>query len=230
MPSSVGIAAFVVGLGLLIAAIVGQKVKLISIELPDLSRAQRLTVGALGLALTAFGLSEARGDADRSSTAAVAGGVAPPAPSPTVRLTTSTPVDGTQPVALSDDTMACITAVAPEDVFKLDLEPGRRTDRKPQAGMPRDAEVVLLPRVDGRPLGAIVYRTRASGGSFRIAAVYDAACAPVATYRNASNPDVDRDAVGNYETMQFTFGPTTVAITLAYGEGEPLLVMTGRVV
>lgn len=236
MPTSVGIAAFVVGLGLLIAAIVGQRVKLISIELPDLSRVQRLTVGALGVGLTVFGLSEARrdpadagGSAVTTAVTTVATVAAPPpvadvsaAPSGAV----TSPAGGVGSVPA---TMACLAEVPTADVFILDVERGRRTDRKPQAAMPRDAQVAVVPRVDGRPLGAIVYRTRATGQSFAIAAVYDATCAPVSTYRNVSNPDAGRDAVGPYETVAFDFGPTTVGIMLAYGEGEPILLMTGQI-
>lgn len=234
MPNSVGIAAFVVGLGLLIAAIVGQRVKLISIELPDLSRHQRLMVGALGIGLTFFGLTETRGDRDRATretATAVTTTIGPrSAAAPAGPTATGTPLGGTQPSGPDDPTMACIATVPSGDTFTLDVERERRTDRKPQAAMPRDAQVAVLPRLDGRPLGAIVYRTRATGGSFTIVAVYDATCTAVQTYRNASDPDAARDAVGVYQTVEFVFGPTTVAIMLAYGEGVPTLLMTGQVV
>ncbi len=232
MPTSVGIAAFVVGLGLLIAAIVGQKVKLISIELPDLSRLQRLTVGALGVGLTVFGLSETRGDRARATpvaTSTTTTATPRARASAVAQTTTDTPPTGTQAPGPEGATMACIAAVPSEDTFTLDVEHGRRTDRKPQAAMPRDAQIAVLPRLDGEPLGAIIYRTRATGGSFVITAVYDATCTPVSTYRNASNPDAARTTVGTYETMKFDFGSTTVAIMLAYGEGEPILLMTGEV-
>jgi len=240
MPTSVGIAAFVVGLGLLVAAIVGRSVKLVSLEMPDLTRVQRVTVGALGAGLTIFGLSEARGDRARATPVAIADvttteptpalrgsptGSAPTGPAPTGASVTGSPAP-----APGDPTLACLAAVPSADIFTLDVERGRRTDRKPQAAMPRDAQIALLPRVDGRPLGAIVYATRSTGGSFRIAAVYDATCTPVSTYRNVSNPDAARDAVGTYETVEFRLGSTTVGIMLAYGEGEPVLLMTGQIV
>ncbi len=252
MPTSVGIAAFVVGLGLLIAAIVGQKVKLISLELPDLSRFQRLTVGALGVGLTIFGLTETRGERARltASTAVAApatvAGIVPAtattiggATNPGVTLTTSAsgppPTTGTSPApsqappANIDLLLPCLTNVAPGDVFTLDLERGRRTDRKPQAGMPRDALVAVVPRVDGKPLGVIVYRTRQAGATFGIEAMYDTSCARLSTYTNRSNPDAAVGVVGTYETVTFSFGSTAVGIMLAYGEGDPVLLMTGQV-
>jgi hypothetical protein len=56
MPESISVAAFVVGLVLVVAALVGRQVKIAAVELPDLNRLQRGIVGIMGAALIAFGL------------------------------------------------------------------------------------------------------------------------------------------------------------------------------
>lgn len=56
MPESISVAAFVVGLVLIVAALVGKQVKIAAVELPDLNRLQRGIVGIMGAALIVFGL------------------------------------------------------------------------------------------------------------------------------------------------------------------------------
>ena len=56
MPESISVAAFVVGLVLVVAALVGRQVKIAAVELPDLTRLQRGIVGILGAALIVLGL------------------------------------------------------------------------------------------------------------------------------------------------------------------------------
>jgi len=61
MPDSITVAAFVFGLVLLIAALIGKELKIAAVEMPALDRMQRLIVGALGVFLVIFGLTEGQG-------------------------------------------------------------------------------------------------------------------------------------------------------------------------
>lgn len=58
MPDSITVAAFVFGLVLIMAALVGKELKIAAVELPPLNRNQRLIVGVLGVVLVIFGLTE----------------------------------------------------------------------------------------------------------------------------------------------------------------------------
>jgi hypothetical protein len=61
MPDSITVAAFVFGLVLLIAALIGKELKIAAVEMPELNRIQRLIVGVLGVVLVIFGLTEGQG-------------------------------------------------------------------------------------------------------------------------------------------------------------------------
>jgi hypothetical protein len=61
MTDSITVAAFVVGLVLIIASLIGKELKIAAVEMPALSRWQRLIVGVLGAILVIFGLTEGRG-------------------------------------------------------------------------------------------------------------------------------------------------------------------------
>ena len=56
MPPSVTVAAFVFGLVLSIAALIGRDIKIVAVEIPALTGGTRFSVGILGVILMAFGL------------------------------------------------------------------------------------------------------------------------------------------------------------------------------
>ena len=58
MPPTVSVAAFVFGVVLILAALIGKELKIVTMELPALGPGRRLVLGLLGIGLTAFGLME----------------------------------------------------------------------------------------------------------------------------------------------------------------------------
>lgn len=56
MPPTVTVAAFVFGIVLLLAAIIGQEIKIVAVELPALTGRKRGIVGAIGIVLVGVGL------------------------------------------------------------------------------------------------------------------------------------------------------------------------------
>ena len=58
MPPTVSVAAFVFGVVLILAALIGKDLKMVTMELPALGPGRRLVLGLLGIGLTAFGLME----------------------------------------------------------------------------------------------------------------------------------------------------------------------------
>lgn len=60
MPDSIALAAFVIGLVLVIAALLGTRVKIVQVELPELDRSKRVVTGALGAVLVLFGLTDGK--------------------------------------------------------------------------------------------------------------------------------------------------------------------------
>ena len=129
------------------------------------------------------------------------------------------------PLALDQD---CIGDLAAGDVFVVDLdESGGRTEVKPYADMPRDAIVAIVPQVEGAFLGAVLVRTVAGGDGMTVDTVYDADCTSVSTYRNLSNESAAKCVLRQYEAVEYTLGGRVVSIELAYGEGEPILLIRG---
>jgi len=57
MPDSITVAAFVVGLVLVIAALIGKELKIAAVEIPALTRGQRVILGLMGVFLVVFGLT-----------------------------------------------------------------------------------------------------------------------------------------------------------------------------
>src|SRR5574341_1496181 len=98
MPESISVAAFVVGLVLVVAALVGRQVKIAAVELPDLNRLQRGIVGTMGAALIVFGLFDGQ---------LPSWSILPPPGAPTARLG-----DEPTPVSLSDAGVALPPEVA----------------------------------------------------------------------------------------------------------------------
>lgn len=58
MPDSITVVAFIFGLVLLIAALLGKELKIAAVEMPALNRLQRLIFGLIGSVLVIFGLTE----------------------------------------------------------------------------------------------------------------------------------------------------------------------------
>ena len=120
MPPSVSVAAFVFGMVLVLAAIVGKDLKIAAIEMPALSRGTRLLAGLTGLVLLYVGLFDpikpaapSPPPADATPTVSVSPTATTVPPTPTVLLPTATdlPIDSPRPTAISAATTPAAFAV-----------------------------------------------------------------------------------------------------------------------
>jgi len=223
IPLSIGVVSFVAGLVLLIAALVGQKIEIAAVKLPEMvDPKRRAASAALGAALVAFGLLDSR----------------PPASPPPTTVPVSAPATATAPalpaVRTASDTSAtsgvlrCLAGVAPGDVFAIPVEPDLRTDRKFSTGQPREGVIAIQFTSAGAAVGAVTFRTLSSGLGFRIHSVVDGACAPVAAYANVSNPGAPNTAAANYETLEYRFPAATVRMDMAYCEDRDCIALRAQ--
>lgn len=203
MPDSITVAAFVVGLVLVIAAFIGKELKVAAVEIPALSRGQRVVLGALGAVLVVFGLTDGQWFGLGGGLASVA--------TPTPRATFA-PVTGS---TASD----CFPDVPESDRVVVPVSGERRTDLGFGSGQPRRAVLVIQFSREGEILGVVEFETEASGSGFQILRVVDAACHPITTYENASRPGQPVDAPYSYDTMNYRFGDIVIAMDVSYGEG-----------
>lgn len=219
MPPTVSVAAFVFGIVLLLAALIGQQLKVVTVELPALGPVRRVVLGALGLALTIFGLLE---------------GQLPPisAPAPALDVASTTQAAGgssaviavaAQPVQAAvarEGVLPCLADVAETDLVLLPMDPARRTDRKWSTGQPRVGVLAMQFEDASGIRGGVKFSTLASAAGIDIIAVFDAACQPVHTYSNVSRPDQPKDSPNNFDTMRYTFGDVIFTADISYGEGN----------
>jgi hypothetical protein len=203
MPDSITVAAFVVGLVLVIAALLGKELKVAAVELPALSSRQRVILGAMGVALVVFGLTDGHWFGS-------AGGPG----------TVSTPTPMAAPTPATGSTAAdCFPDVPESDRVVAPIVSGRRTDLGFGSGQPRIAAMVIQFSQDGVIIGGLEFKTEASGSGFEILRVVDGVCKPITTYENASRPGQPKDAPYSYDTMAFQFGDIVIAMDVSYAEG-----------
>lgn len=200
MPESISVAAFVVGLVLIVAALVGKPVKIAAVELPDLNRLQRGVVGALGIALVVFGLLDGQPF-----------NWPPPAPSPTNESATPTPKLATPPTSGE-----CFAEVETAKQIKVAIEPPREMYIRFGSGQPRDDVFALQVISAGNFVGGIKIKTLASGAGYDILSVVDNACVPIITYENVTRPNQPQNAPYAFDTTRYHFGETVMAIEIFY--------------
>lgn len=209
MPPSIGVAAFVIGVVLVLAAIIGREVKIAAIELPALDRTRRLLAGGFGVLLLLFGLF------DGQVPFRLAGS------SPETTPPTASAPDGnasSAPVATNSSTLPCLADVPENDFLMVPVEKARRTDRRFSSGQPRDA-VLGIQFTSGKDvIGGLKFATSTIGSGVDIVSVVDAACQPLATYANVSRPGQAKDAPYQYDTIAYRFGDVVVEMDLAYAE------------
>ena len=194
MPESISVAAFVVGLVLIVAALVGRQVKIAAVELPDLNRPQRSIVGALGAALVVFGLFD---------------GQLPAWPS-------AGPADATLTPIINLAAGECFADVAEANRVDVALETALETYQRFGEGQPREDTFALHFTHAGNFVGSVKLTSLASGLGFNILSVVDSACSPLTTYENSTLPNQPRNTPYAYDTLRFHFGDTTVAVELFY--------------
>lgn len=109
MPPTVSVAAFVFGMVLILAAIVGKEMKIAAIELPAMSGSTRFVAGIAGVALLYIGLFDPFNRVDSSTTPPVT----PTSVTPTIALATPEPTLTTLPTeaAPTPDAFASISNV-----------------------------------------------------------------------------------------------------------------------
>lgn len=73
--------------------------------------------------------------------------------------------------------------------------------------------------------GGVKFETLESAAGIDIVGVYDAACQPLSTYANVSNPSQPKDHPYNYESMRYQFGEFVYVGDIFYAEGDDTLVV-----
>jgi len=204
MPNSITVAAFVVGLVLVIAAFIGKELKVAAVEIPALNRGQRVILGLMGALLVVFGLTDGQWF----------GWVPSPAP------VAATTVMATSAAATSSTPSDCFSDVPESDRIMVPIESQRRTDRRFGSGQPREAVMVIQFSREGEIIGGLTFKTHAAGLGFDLLSVVDGACNPITTYENASRPDQPKDAPYNYDTLTYRFDEIVIAMDVSYGEGD----------
>lgn len=203
MPNTIALSAFVIGLVLVIAALLGTKVKIVQVELPELDGPKRVITGVLGAALVAFGLADGKLPA-------------PAATLPTGITMNATPAQPDAPAATGAKSLPCFDDVPADNVHTVMVAPDRRSDAKFPYGAPRD-DVVAIQWGDGKALlGGVRFRTMASEVGFDILSVVDGACKPVQTYRNLDRSDVPKDKPISYDTLRYDVGAWSYIMDVSY--------------
>lgn len=218
MPPTISVAAFVFGIVLLLAALIGKDLKIVTVELPALGPVRRLLLGSLGVALTLFGLMD--GDLPDFSLAtqpaSTAGSALAASAGPVVAAATLPAAAGTS----GPEVLPCLSDVAEEDRLVLPVETARQIRRAWSHGQPRAGLLAIQLEDSTGVRGGIKFNTVPAGSGFDIVAVYDAACQPVASYANVTNPSQPKDHPYVWDTVGYEIGGATFMVYLAYGEGE----------
>lgn len=224
MPPTVSVAAFVFGIILLLAALIGKELKIVTVELPALGLGRRIVLGCIGLTLVVFGLLD--GQLPLRTAPAAAPVIVSAAPATTAGPA-AFPVAAppAQAAAPREGVLPCLADVAETDLVILPMDANRRTDRRWSSGQPR-AGLLAMQFEDAAGLrGGVKFRTLASAAGIDIVGVYDAACRPVTTYSNASNPSQPKDHPYNYESMRYQFEDFVYAGDIFYAEGDDTLMV-----
>lgn len=207
MSITISIAAFVIGLLLVVAALIGQEITVKELKLPALGgRGKRFLVGLFGIVLMVFGANDGklplpteaaspRPIAPQASAAASAGAV----------VSTST---------------SCFADVAAANVVPLPVMQGQTSMRRFGTGQPH-ADTFALEFVDdtGR-LGSILLKTNGTGLGFTLIGVVDGTCRPVTTYENTTEPGAPKDSVGTFHVMRYSFGPAIISVDMFYRDDQ----------
>lgn len=235
MTDSIAVAAFVFGLVLLIAALLGKDLKIAAVEMPALNRTQRIIAAAIGVFLVFFGLTDGRAFlrgalSQATATPAVSAAVATDAP-PQAAAPTSPPLAQNTPAAASPTDAAsaavpvtggasgaCFSEISANDRLTIGLERNRADDRQMSSGQPRDATLVVELKTQGAIIGAVKFQTFESGVGFDILGVVDAACNPVTGYKNITRSDQPKESPYNWDTLEYQFGSTPVSMAMNYSE------------
>lgn len=227
MPPTVSVAAFVFGIVLLLAALIGKELKIVAVELPALGMGRRIVLGCMGLALVAFGLLD--GQLPPRSAPAVGSDVVSATPAAAAGpAALSAAVQAAQAAAPREGVLPCLADVAQTDLVILPMDPNRRTDRTWSSGQPRAGLLAMQFEDPAGVRGGVKFQTLASAAGIDIVGVFDGACRLVTTYSNASNPSQPKDHPTNYESMRYQFGEFVYAGDISYAEGGDTLVVRIR--
>jgi hypothetical protein len=211
MPDTIALSAFVIGLVLVIAALLGTKVKIVQVELPELNGPKRVITGVLGAILVTFGLAD--GKLPQVATVALATPAGQTAAAP--------------PAAASAAALPCFGDVPAANVHTVPVAMDRRVDAKFPYGPPHD-DVVAIQWSDGKALlGGVKLRTLTSEVGFDISDVYDGACNRIETYRNLDRTDVPKDKPISYDTLRYDLPGAAYIMDVSY-QSEGLLSIRAR--
>jgi hypothetical protein len=214
----VSVAAFVFGIVLLLAALIGKELKVVTVELPALGPGSRIVLGLMGICLTVFGLLEGQlPNVNLTSSPAASSGTQQAS---AAAVSLAAPAQAAPVAAAQEGVLPCLADVVETDLVILPMDPARRTDRKWSTGQPR-AGVLAMQFEDANGVrGGVKFKTLASAGGIDIIAVFDAACQPLSAYSNVSRPDQPKDAPYNFDTMRYQFGDVLYTADISYGEGD----------
>ena len=227
MPPTVSVAAFVFGVVLILAALIGKELKIVTMELPALGPGRRLVLGLLGIGLTAFGLMEGQLPdfklAAQSPTTQSAKQLVSAAPPPVAAAAQITPL-----AAGRDKVLPCLGDIAETDLAIVPVDPARRTDVKWGVGQPR-AGVLAIQFEDPTGIrGGVKFKTLASATGIDIITVVDGSCQTITSYGNITRPNQPKNAPYNYDAMRYQFGDDVVSAGISYGEGDGKLLVIAQ--
>jgi len=227
MPPTVSVAAFVFGIVLLLAALIGKELKVVTMELPALGPGRRIVLGLLGIGLTVFGLLEGQWPELKAPTASPttqsAAQLVSAGPAPVAAAAQITPV-----AAARAGVLPCLADVAETDLAIVSVDPARRTDVKWGVGQPR-AGVLAIQFEDPTGIrGGVKFKTLTSATGIDIIAVVDSSCQPITSYGNITRPNQPKDAPYDFDAMRYQFGDDVVSAGISYGEGDGRLLVIAQ--
>lgn len=227
MPPTVSVAAFVFGVVLILAALIGKELKLVTIELPALGPGRRIVLGLMGIGLTVFGLLEGQLPVIRppSQPAAINSATQPASggPAPVVAAAQIAPSE-----AARDGVLPCLADIAETDLAIVPVDPARRTDVKWGVGQPRTGVLAIQFEDSTGIRGGVKFKTLASAAGIDIIAVVDSSCQPVTSYGNISRPNQPKQSPYNYDAMRYQFGEAVYSAGISYGEGDGRLLVIAQ--
>lgn len=227
MPPTVSVAAFVFGVVLILAALIGKELKIVTMELPALGPGRRLMLGLLGIGLTAFGLMEGQLPdfklAAQSPTTQSATQLVSAAPPPVAAAAQITPL-----AAGRDNVLPCLGDVPETDLAIVPVDPARRTDVKWGVGQPRDGVLAIQFEDPTGIRGGVKFKTLASATGIDIITVVGGSCQPITSYGNITRPNQPKNAPYNFDAMRYQFGDDVVSAGISYGEGDGKLLVIAQ--
>jgi|GEM_PF-2905289 len=196
MSITISIAAFVIGLLLVVAALIGQEITVKELKLPALGgRGKRFLVGLFGAVLMVFGANDGK-------------------------LPLPTEAASPQPLAVVTSSASCFADVSAANVVALPVMQSQTSMRRFGVGQPRADTFAVEINGDTGRIGSVLFKTHEAGLGFTLLGVVDGACRPVTTYENTTEPGSPKDSIGEYHVMRYAFGLAVISMDMFYRDDQ----------